>query len=216
MESQKDNRFKVPKDIDIKSPPSKSRLSPKFKAPSPLLNNIVSRSSFAPSSAQEPDIFNTNDKDALPLSSPLSKLSKTGLQDILLDEAGDIPKPKESLYPWYKEPVDPELLLRFPSQPKQRIQEQQRFCDSYKTAAEKEWHDKGYPVIDWDTFDNRIHSYFNNLESLLVPNSWSYYRNILDLILKAGKAKNFWLILEGDGLEIISCGYYSTHGSDKI
>ncbi|KAB8239884.1 hypothetical protein BDV35DRAFT_399190 [Aspergillus flavus] len=32
MESQKDDGFKVPKDIDIKSPPSKSHSSPKFKS----------------------------------------------------------------------------------------------------------------------------------------------------------------------------------------
>ncbi|GMG11659.1 unnamed protein product [Aspergillus oryzae var. brunneus] len=216
-ESQKDDGFKVPKDIDIRSPPSKSRSSPKFKAPPPLPNDIVSSSSFAPSSAREPAIFDTDDEDASPLSSPLSELSETGLQDILLDEAGDVPNPKESLCPWCKEPVDPELLLRFQSQPKQRIREQQRFCDSHKkTAAEKEWHDKGYPAIDWDTFDNRIHSYFEDLENLLVPDSRSYYRNILDSTLKAGKAKNFRLTLEGDGLETISCGYYGTRGSGKM
>ncbi|KAE8133032.1 RTC4-like domain-containing protein [Aspergillus pseudotamarii] len=216
-ESQKDDGFKVPKDIDIKSPPSKSRSSAEFKAPPPLPNDIVSSSSFAPSSAREPAIFDTDDDDASPLSSPLSELSETGLQDILLDEAGDAPKPKESLCPWCKEPVDPELLLRFQSQPKQRIREQQRFCDSHKkTAAEKEWHDKGYPAIDWDTFDDRIHNYFDDLETLLVPDSQSYYRNILDSTLKAGKAKNFRLTLEGDGLETISCGYYGTRGSGKM
>lgn len=217
-EPQKDDGFKVPKDIDIKSPPSKSRSSPEFKAPPPLPNDIISSSSFAPSSAREPAIFDTDDDDdASPLSSPLSELSETGLQDILLDEAGDAPKPNESLCPWCKEPVDPELLIRFQSQPKQRIREQQRFCDSHKkTAAEKEWHDKGYPAIDWDTFDDRIHNYFDDLETLLVPDSQSYYRNVLDSTLKAGKAKNFRLTLEGDGLETISCGYYGTRGSGKM
>ncbi|KNG82662.1 hypothetical protein ANOM_009510 [Aspergillus nomiae NRRL 13137] len=216
-ESQKDNGFKVPQDIDIKSPPSKSRSSPEFKAPPPLPNDIVSSSSFAPSSAREPAIFDSDDDDASPLSSPLSELSETGLQDVLFDDANDVQKPKESLCPWCKEAVDPELLLRFQSQPKQRIREQQRFCDSHKkTAAEKEWHDKGYPAIDWDTFDDRIRVYFDDLEGLLVPDSQSYYRNILDSTLKAGKAKNFRLTLEGDGLETISCGYYGTRGSGKM
>ncbi|OGM49099.1 hypothetical protein ABOM_002316 [Aspergillus bombycis] len=215
-ESQKNNGFKVPQDIDIRSPPSKSRSSTEFKAPPPLPNDIVS-SSFAPSSAREPAIFDSDDDDASPLSSPLSELSETGLQEVLFDDTDDALKPKESLCPWCKEAVDPELLLRFQSQPKQRIREQQRFCDSHKkTAAEKEWHDKGYPAIDWHTFDDRIHVYFDDLEGLLVPDSQSYYRNILDSTLKAGKAKNFRLTLEGDGLETISCGYYGTRGSGKM
>ncbi|KAE8371795.1 RTC4-like domain-containing protein [Aspergillus bertholletiae] len=216
-ESQNDDGFKVPREINIKRSPSKSRSSPEFKVPPLLPNDIVSSSSFAPSSAREPAIFDTDDDDDSPLSSPLSELSETGLQDILSGDAGDGPKPSESLCPWCKEPVDPELLLRFQSQPKQRIREQQRFCDSHKkSAAEKEWNDKGYPAIDWDTFDNRISGYFNDLESLLVPDSQSYYRNILDSTLKAGKAKNFRLTLEGDGLETISCGYYGTRGSNKM
>jgi hypothetical protein len=124
---------------------------------------------------------------------------------------------KQSLCPWCKEPVDPELLLRFQSQPKQRIREQQRFCDSHKqTRAQEEWHDKGYPIIDWDTFDDRIRVHFDDLENILVPDSQSYYRNILDSTLKSGKAKNFRLTLEGDGLEMISCGYYGTRGAGKM
>ncbi|KAF5860279.1 hypothetical protein ETB97_001757 [Aspergillus alliaceus] len=213
----KDDGFKVPKDYHVASPSCKPRSSPEFKAP-PLPNDTFSSSSFAPSSAREPAVFDIDDGDASPLSSPPSSLSSTGLED-MFDDVGDLPKPKpkQSLCPWCKETVDPELLLRFQSQPKQRLREQQRFCDSHKQAtAQKEWQDKGYPTIDWDTFDDRIRGYFDDLETLLVPDSQSYYRNMLDSTLKSGKAKNFRLTLEGDGLETISCGYYGTRGAGKM
>lgn len=116
-----------------------------------------------------------------------------------------------------KKEVDPELLMRFEAQPKQRIREQQQFCASHQqNTAEQEWEAQGYPEIDWDTFDERVRKHFPDLESLLVPDCSSYYRNILDTTLKNGQAKNFRLTLSGDGLETISCGYYGTKGAQKM
>ncbi|KAF7597116.1 hypothetical protein BBP40_010590 [Aspergillus hancockii] len=209
-DSPKDG-FKVPMDLDVPSPPAKSRTPPTFKAPPHFPTDAISSSSFAPSSAWEPPIFGIDDGEESPLSSAPSILSLPSSPD------NDILDTKESLCPWCKEPVDPELLMRFQSQPKQRIREQQRFCGSHKkTKAQEEWLDKGYPTIDWDMFEDRILGHFDDLENILVPDSQSYYRNILDSTLKSGKAKNFRLTLEGDGLETISCGYYGTRGAGKM
>ncbi|KAE8151883.1 RTC4-like domain-containing protein [Aspergillus avenaceus] len=214
--SQSDG-FKVPLDID------KARNSPTFKAPPPFPNDLISSSSLAPSSARDPPIFDVDDNDISSPSSSLSSALSYDLQDLsdvekdMLDDVHDTSITKQALCPWCKGPVDPELLLRFQSQPNQRIREQQRFCDSHKdSTAEKEWQNKGYPEIDWSKFDDRIRRHFVDLEGILVPDSHSYYRNLLDSALKAGKAKNFRLSLEGDGLETISCGYYGTKGAGKM
>jgi hypothetical protein len=116
-----------------------------------------------------------------------------------------------------KAPVDPDLLEEFLSQSNQRVREQQRFCEGHKIkTAEKEWSDKGYPTIDWDGFDQRIRGYFPDLEKLLVPNSRSFYRSILDTKMKAGKAQNFRIMIFGDDLDNMSCGYYGSKGASRM
>ncbi|KAH1649199.1 hypothetical protein KXX16_008148 [Aspergillus fumigatus] len=135
---------------------------------------------------------------------------------LLLDDSENT-ELKQSLCPWCKKAVDSDALRKFRAQPKQRIREQQQFCESHqKETAEKEWKERGYPDIDWDTFDERIKCHFDDLESILVPEGNSYYRNVLDTMLKSGKAKNFRLTLAGDALETICCGYYGTRGANKM
>ncbi|KAL5359728.1 RTC4-like domain-containing protein [Aspergillus floccosus] len=201
--------FKAPMIIDIPSP-VKSRPSPQFKMPG--LPDIISSSSFATSSAQ---VFDDDSGSTTPLSSLSS--SVVDALDTLSETADDPIAADQAVCPWCKEAVDPESLMRFQTQSKQRIREQQRFCESHKTSsAEKEWREKGYPEIDWEKFDERIKHHFDDIESLLVPESTSYYRNILDTSLRSGQAKNFRLTLDGDGLETISCGYYGTQGAAKM
>lgn len=128
----------------------------------------------------------------------------------------DEPTPP-SLCPWCHKEVDPGLLVLFEAQPRQRIREQQQFCKSHQQdTAEREWAARNYPDIDWDSFDERVQKHFSDLERVLVPDSSSYFRNILDESLKKGKAKNFRLTLAGDGLETMSCGYYGTRGAAKM
>ncbi|KAL5339333.1 RTC4-like domain-containing protein [Aspergillus crustosus] len=129
---------------------------------------------------------------------------------------GEVTK-TEYLCPMCKEPVDPLLLLRFQNQPKQRFRDQNAFCKSHKlSSAEKQWEDKNYPKIDWLKLDKRIEAHLNDLEKFLVPESSSYYRNVLDTILKKGKAKNFRLDMFSETLEISACGYYGSRGSSKM
>lgn len=224
-EAQK-HEFKVPKghDVDIPSPNSKTRSRPEFKAP-PFLAD-ASSSSFATSSAREPPTFDFDDEDDSPLSTPLSSASSTLMQQfadmddemLAMKDELEESEPKEGFFcPMCKQAVDPGLLMRFQAQPRQRIRDQQRFCESHKQqTAGTEWQHRGYPSIDWDKFDDRINGHFDYIDSLLVSESPSYYRNILDTTLKSGKAKNFRLTLSGDGLETICCGYYGSRGADKM
>ncbi|KAH8428093.1 RTC4 family protein [Aspergillus melleus] len=217
--------FKVPIGADIEGPSSssKTRSQPEFKVP-PFPADGISSSSFATSSAREPPTLDFDDDDS-PLSTPLSSASSTFMQQFELDdemlavkdELENIESKEGSFCPMCKQAVDPELLMRFQNQPRQRIRDQKRFCESHKQqSAQTEWQEKGYPSIDWDKFDDRINDHFDYIDTLLTSESPSYFRNILDTTMKSGKAQNFRLTLAGDGLETISCGYYGTRGADKM
>ncbi|KAL4939859.1 RTC4-like domain-containing protein [Aspergillus oleicola] len=157
-----------------------------------------------------------SDDDSSPLSSAISYGSASDVP--MKDEEGDTKEDTtEYLCPICMEPVDPGSLILFRAQARQRIKDQLRFCESHKSSkVEQQWQERGYPTIDWEKFDERIESHFNELEELLVPESSSYYRNVLDAAMKSGKAKNFRLTLAGDAVETISCGYYGTRGSGKM
>ncbi|KAJ5219155.1 uncharacterized protein N7498_001254 [Penicillium cinerascens] len=192
--------FKVPMQIDVLSP-QKPRAGDAKGSNDPVPQASNSNSSMGTSFSNDPQFmsFEDNASDS-PLSSPPSSQG-----------------PLKSLCPMCKEEVDPELLMLFEAQPKQRIREQQQFCASHQqSTAEKDWETKGYPEINWDTFDERVQKHLQDLEKLLVPDCTSYYRNILDTTLKSGQAKNFRLTLAGDGIETISCGYYGTKGAAKM
>ncbi|KAL2826801.1 RTC4-like domain-containing protein [Aspergillus cavernicola] len=183
--------FKVPRDLDTDTG---------FK-------HASASSLSVPTSSRGPEVADSDDDS-------LSTAMSWGSLNSLLK--GDDEEP-EYLCPMCKEPVEPELLIKFQAQPRQRIRDQQVFCESHrKSSAEEEWQEKGYPTIDWEGFDERIQAHFDDLEKIMVPDSSSYYRNVLDTTLKSGKAKNFRLSLAGDGLETMSCGYYGTRGSDKM
>lgn len=165
------------------------------------------------------------DLDASPKSDSNASLSSmpSELLDLLDEEQSEEKdaKPRRWLCPMCKEEVDPELLLLFEAQPKQRVREQQQFCASHQqNSAEKEWKENKYPEIDWDNFESRIKKFFPNLEKLLGSRSGtsspSYFHNILETNMKDGKAKNFRLTMMGDGIENISCGYYGTRGAGKM
>ncbi|GLA43208.1 hypothetical protein AnigIFM63309_000936 [Aspergillus niger] len=213
---KKGKEFKVPRDIEDEASPARaSSPKPEFKQPPPMPepNDMISSSSHATSSALDAAVFDDDDSS---VGTPLSTASSSFMDELSrYGEAALLDEP--AVCPWCKAPVDPGELLRFRAQPKQRMREQRQFCDSHKqSSAEQEWREKGYPEIDWDTFDERISRHFADLETIMVPESASFYRNSLDTALKTGQAKNFRLSLDGDGLEKISCGYYGTRGAGKM
>lgn len=229
-ENKEEVGFKFPMDIDLGSPPprtkarskTKSKRDVKVNGASPKAthpNDTISSSSLAASSGKNDWLFET---DGSSLSTPLSsadssfilELSQVDARLKSVADSEDEPQPIQSLCPVCNEEVDPELLQAFRSKPRQRIRDQMRFCESHQqTTAEKQWRERGYPTIDWNNFDERIQAHFADIEQLLVPDSPSYYHNVLVSALKSGKARNFRLTLAGDALETISCGYYGTRGA---
>lgn len=216
---KEESSFQMPREIDMSSPPpSETRTngkSSKFKN-LPVLPNSIS-SDNDPQFADVLDLLSQD--DASPLSSPVDTPSPpSSAFNFEFSQADEeIAQPKKALCPMCKEEVDPEALVTFEAQPKQRFRDQIVFCESHQaSSAEKEWKSKGYPTIDWDTFDERIRSHYDDVAKLLVPECSSYYRNLLDSAMRSGKAKNFRLTLSGGGLEDISCGYYGTRGSGKM
>lgn len=217
-ESQPAFKFPPGADVDNDVAVHSSQAGGEFKQPPGLPNGSISSSSLATSSAKDQHLFDLDDDDSLssPLSSPISDLSLELSQEEKAAPPAP-PPPSESLCPMCRQPVEPELLAEFMAQPRRRVRDQHRFCESHRArSAEKEYRDRGYPTIDWDTFDERIQRHFPALEKLLEPDASSYYRNILDTALKSGKAKNFRLTIAGDGLENISCGYYGTKGASRM
>jgi hypothetical protein len=160
--------------------------------------------------------------DDSPLSSPTSstceQMQMSQADESAAKENGQTSGP--ALCPMCHKEVDWDSLELFKSQPKQRIREQMMFCESHKLrTAMDSWRERGYPEIDWNGFEERVQSYFPELEKLLVPGASSYYRNILSTSnsFAPGKARNF-RVRAGDEerMETMTCGYYGTMGATKM
>ncbi|KAF4768177.1 hypothetical protein N7455_000420 [Penicillium solitum] len=158
--------------------------------------------------------------DDSPLSSPTSSTCEqiSQLDEFTTKEKRQPSPPRQALCPICRKEVDWASLELFRAKPKQRIREQVMFCESHKLRSAMDlWRDRGYPEIHWDGFEERVQSYFPELEKLLVPGASSYYRNILSTSLAPGKARNFRVRVDDDKtLETMTCGYYGTRGATKI
>ncbi|KAJ5509449.1 hypothetical protein N7527_011592 [Penicillium freii] len=158
--------------------------------------------------------------DDSPLSSPTSSTCEQMLQldEFTTKEKRQPSPPRPALCPICRKEVDWASLELFKAKPKQRIREQVMFCESHKLRSAMDlWRDRGYPKIDWDGFEERVQSYFPELEKLLVPGALSYYRNILSTSFAPGKARNFRVrVDDAKTLETMTCGYYGTRGATKI
>lgn len=203
--------FKFPVEVDLGSPLTHSGTQE---------NNEVKPTTLSSSSlaASSEDLWLFDD-DGSGLSTPLSSASSSFMLELSqVDDAFAAEwEANQSICPVCKKQVDPDRLETFLSQPRQRIRDQIQFCESHQqTFAEQEWREKGYPSIDWETFHERIQGHLAELESLLVPDNSSFYRNVLVSALKSGNAKNFRLTLAGDGLETVACGYYGTRGASEM
>ena len=224
-ESDPEDTFKVPLNIDVPSPVKKKSetniaSSPDFKVPLMFPDDEPSYNSSL--GASQMKSFEISSQSSLSSISPPSSPSLDELQQLpVLDSDIQIcsppppSPPRKSLCPNCKAEVDPELLKQFQAQPDQRLRQQQRFCASHKKdMATKEWKDQGYPEINWETLGDRLQTYFPELEKHFTSNEQSYFRNLLESAEKAGKPLR--LTLEGDGIEAISCGYYGTKGAQKM
>lgn len=158
--------------------------------------------------------------DDSPLSSPTSSTCEqmSQLDEFTTKEKRQPSPSRQALCPICRKEVDWASLELFKAKPKQRIREQVMFCESHKLRSAMDlWRDRGYPNIDWDGLEERVESYFPELEKILVPGAFSYYRNILSTSFAPGKARNSRVRLDDDKtLETMTCGYYGTRGATKM
>ncbi|KAJ5897468.1 hypothetical protein N7504_007756 [Penicillium tannophilum] len=228
-ESEPEVGFKVPIHVHAPSPKKsksstevkKKAPSPQFKMPPAIQTDLFPASSLGASSRDvqlNAGDLSSDSSLSTPLSSPSSSIMDAMQRETGFESGADRRSPsppRKALCPMCNAEVDPEILRQFQAQPKQRLREQQRFCASHKQdTATKEWEAQGYPDINWDTFEHRLEGYFPDMDKYLDPEEPSYYRNILESAQKAGK--NLRLTLDGDGIEVISCGYYGTKGAQKM
>ncbi|EKV11213.1 RTC4-like domain-containing protein [Penicillium digitatum] len=159
-------------------------------------------------------------EDDSPLSSPSSSTCEqmSQLDELAAKEKRQQSPPCKALCPMCHKEVDWASLELFKAQPKQRIREQVMFCESHKLRSAMDlWRDRGYPKINWEKFEERVQSYFPELEKLLFPGAFSYYRNILGTSFAPGKARNFRVrVSDDERLETMTCGYYGTMGATKM
>jgi hypothetical protein len=236
--------FRLPKDREILSPvkaPRKDDVvdansAPGFRMPAIFDDDaVLDRMSSDPTKIfKEPRSqpsgstisSSLTSKDAIfdevhPVSSPLSDISLSAFPDeislLKTKEEPDVEVLAESLCPNCSTPVDADLLDEFLALPNRRLRDERRFCERHQLhKAEKEWTEKGYPVIDWEAFELRIQQHFSTLDKQLVPQSTSFFRGRLESAMKSGQAKNFRLTLEGDNLENMYCGYYGPKGASRM
>ncbi|KAJ5740491.1 hypothetical protein N7493_000363 [Penicillium malachiteum] len=219
-DSDSDSSFKIPLDFHVASPekpkPKSRKLSPQFKVPPPLQNDVFPQSSIGSSRNTQSFNLDLDISSQSSLSPPRESLSEPSSDDELLDDPPRSPSPpRKALCPMCKAEVNPEMLREFQAQPNQRLREQQRFCTSHKKdAATVEWQAHGYPDINWSTLGERLQRYHSDIEKYLNPETPSYFRNILESAQKAGSSLR--LTITSDGLEVMSCGYYGGKGAHKM
>ncbi|OKL59531.1 hypothetical protein UA08_05425 [Talaromyces atroroseus] len=224
--------FQVPPTVEVDGLPSLQK-EPAFRMPAAIQDShelhdvqFIQPAACASSSALtagDLDFILDDDDDLSPLSSPPSDVS---LAMAAFADKGAATLPvdptvtgttEQSRCPNCNAPVDADLLDEFLAQRGRRLRDERLFCERHKAhKAEKEWSAKGYPTIDWHTFDERIQRHFSALERLLVPSPSSFYRGLLESSMKAGQARVFKMSLEEDNLESLSCGYYGPKGASRM
>lgn len=118
--------------------------------------------------------------------------------------------------PVCNEIVEPKMLDDFLASKRTNARKQTQFCRSHrKYSAEKKWHERGYPIIDWDNLNHRIEKHYAPLEDVLTKRKPSFFRNLVES-LDATKKGTFRLTLGGGELDSMSSGYYGPRGSRKM
>lgn len=183
-----------------------------------MASNDPVPSSFisAPASAS-PAIFDdheTHYSSSSSLSSPRSAILTPREQE---DFDADMAANTLAKCPMCGQPVKQALLEQWMAKKKTAVRYQRQFCKSHrKLDAEKTWRQRGYPNIDWSTFDSRIKAHFPRLERVLQNKESSFYRNALASSIKTGADRTLRQTIMGSGGDRLSAGYYGPKGSLRM
>jgi hypothetical protein len=126
------------------------------------------------------------------------------------------PKPKSSICPFCKGPVDKDFLEeRISVKGRPSIRQQAQFCKSHKShAAEEEWKELQYPSIDWPNLENHLNQFHAALDDILQRRCFSFYRNVFEDVVQNRKKKTLRQdVLTASRIEELSPGYYGSRGA---
>ena len=185
-------------DLQLRIPPS-SMTTP--SEPSPSFDVTTTLSSPLTSVPEDFDVHCASDgigENALP-------------EDITLP-----PKPKSSICPFCKGPVDKDFLEeRISVKGRPSIRQQAQFCKSHKShAAEEEWKELQYPSIDWPNLENHLNQFHAALDDILQRRCFSFYRNVFEDVVQNRKKKTLRQdVLTASRIEELSPGYYGSRGA---
>ena len=116
-------------------------------------------------------------------------------------------------------PVDEMFLQEFASSnERMTIRKQAQFCKAHKKRdAEAEWHEKGYPKIDWETFEERLEGYHSAIDAILCGERFSFYRNAFEDSIRSGKNRTLQqTLLSGTAFDGFLTGYYGSRGANVM
>ena len=123
--------------------------------------------------------------------------------------------PLSAKCPICQESVERSLVQEFDRGKRLNVRQQARFCKAHKMrSAEKEWHVKGYPEIDWTTLSVRVGRFHRVVDDILKGYKASFYRNMFEDQMKTGQNRTLQQsLLSGQGFEGLTPGYYGSKGS---
>ena len=118
--------------------------------------------------------------------------------------------------PLCSEPVDHDSLQQFEDDNGRGItmRQQMKFCHLHKAqSAKAEWNSKGYPQIDWASFDRRLAWFNDALDEILKRRRPSYYRGELEQQMKNGNRTLVQSMRNGVKMLGLEVGYYGPKGA---
>lgn len=118
--------------------------------------------------------------------------------------------------PLCSEPVDRDSLQQFEDDNGGGItmRQQMMFCHLHKAqSAKAEWNSKGYPQIDWASFDRRLACFNDALDEILKRRRPSYYRGELEQQMKNGNRTLLQSMKNGAKMLGLEVGYYGPKGA---
>ena len=193
----------------------KKKLDEIFKTPLEVPGN-VSSSSISTNAEQVFDHDLLRSRSSSPLLSIASNVSSVLSEDLKKSsKAGNGPL-QVAQCPMCHEKVDRDFLEDFDNGRRLRVKRQQAFCQAHKLrSAREQWRERGYPIIVWASFDERLKKYFDQLEKLLRSEEPSFYRNMLAESVKGGE-RYFKKDYFEKNQDVLTAGYYGSHGARQM
>ncbi|KAF2196405.1 hypothetical protein GQ43DRAFT_445136 [Delitschia confertaspora ATCC 74209] len=198
----------------LKLATSKSAASPAKTRPNLLehlseygnLPTATARSSVA----STPLNLDTDAPDSSPLSSFASHLSEDS------DSSPEPSNPEIAECPLCHQPIPAARLAAFRKEhPRMNVRDQGLFCHKHKRhKAEEEYAERGYPSINWSSFDKRMEKHYPRLKSILLNRGEpSHYRSLLEEKVRRGEDRTLLSTVGKSSFDSSTTGYYGSRGA---